>query len=55
MMRPIAAAQSRAELERTMTEHRAIFDALVARDGETAGERVAAHIDFAWADRKRRT
>ena len=55
MMRPIAAAQSRAELERTTTEHRAILDALVARDGETAGERVAAHIDFAWADRKRRT
>ena len=54
MMRPIASAQSRAELERTATEHRAIFEALAARDGEAAGERVAAHIDFAWADRKRR-
>jgi DNA-binding FadR family transcriptional regulator len=54
MMRPIASAQSRAELERTATEHRAIFEALSARDGEAAGERVAAHIDFAWADRKRR-
>ena len=55
MMRPVAAAQSRAELERTVTEHRAIFEALVAHDGEAAGERVAAHIDFAWANRKRRT
>jgi len=55
MMRPLATAQSRAELERTATEHRAIFEALAARDGEAAGERVAAHIDFAWADRKRRT
>jgi len=55
MMRPVAAAQPRAELERTVTEHRAIFEALAARDGEAAGERVAAHIDFAWADRKRRT
>jgi DNA-binding FadR family transcriptional regulator len=53
--RPLAAAQSRAELERTATEHRAIFEALAARDGEAAGERVAAHIDFAWADRKRHT
>lgn len=55
MMRPVAAAQPRAELERTVTEHRAILEALAARDGEAAGERVAAHIDFAWADRKRRT
>jgi DNA-binding FadR family transcriptional regulator len=55
IMRPLAAAQSRAELERTATEHRAIFEALAARDGEAAGERVAAHIDFAWADRKRHT
>ena len=54
-MRPIAAAQSRAELERTATEHRAILEALRARDGEAAGERIAAHIDFAWADRKRRS
>jgi DNA-binding FadR family transcriptional regulator len=54
MMRPLAAAQSRAELERTATEHRAIFDALVSRDGEAAGGRIAAHIDFAWATRKRR-
>ena len=53
VMRPIAAAQSRAELERTATEHRAILEALRARDGEAAGERIASHIDFAWADRKR--
>jgi DNA-binding FadR family transcriptional regulator len=55
MMRPFAAAQSRVELERTATEHRAILQALAARDGEAAGERIAAHIDFAWADRKRRS
>jgi DNA-binding FadR family transcriptional regulator len=55
MMRPLATAQSRAELERTATEHRAIFEALAARDGEAAAERIAAHIDFAWADRKRRS
>ena len=54
-LRPIAAAQSRPELERTATEHRAIYEALAARDGEAAGERIAAHIDFAWADRKRRS
>jgi GntR family galactonate operon transcriptional repressor len=55
MTRPLAAAQSRAELERTATEHRAILEALAAHDGEAAGERIAAHIDFAWANRKRRT
>ena len=53
-LRPLAAAQSRRELERTATEHRAIFEALAARDSEAAAERIAAHIDFAWADRKRR-
>ena len=53
IMRPLAAAQSRAELERTATEHRAIFEALTSRDGEAAAERIAAHIDFAWATRKR--
>ena len=55
MTHQLAAAQSRAELERTATEHRAILEALAARDGEAAGERIAAHIDFAWANRKRRT
>jgi DNA-binding FadR family transcriptional regulator len=54
MLRPLAAAQSRPELERTATEHRAIFEALAARDGAAAGERIAAHIDFAWVNRKRR-
>jgi DNA-binding FadR family transcriptional regulator len=54
MVRSLAAAQSSAELERTATEHRAILEALAARDGEAAAERIAAHIDFAWADRKRR-
>ena len=54
MLRPLAAAQSRAELERTATEHRAIFDALASRDAEAAAGRIAAHIDFAWANRKHR-
>jgi DNA-binding FadR family transcriptional regulator len=49
---PLAAGASRAVLERTTSEHRSIYDALVARDGELAGERIAAHIDFAWAERK---
>ena len=49
---PLADASPRAGLERSATEHRAIFDALAARDGELAGDRIAAHIDFAWAERK---
>ena len=48
----LAGASPRAALERTATEHRAIFEALAARDGELAGDRIAAHIDFAWAERK---
>ena len=41
-------------LKRTAADHRAILDALAARDGELAGERIAAHIDSAWAERKDR-
>ena len=52
IMAPLAEASSRPALERTVTEHRAIFEALAARDGELAGNRIAAHIDFAWAERK---
>jgi len=48
----LAGASPRAALERTATEHRTIFDALAAGNGELAGERIAAHIDFAWAERK---
>jgi GntR family transcriptional regulator, galactonate operon transcriptional repressor len=42
----------RAALERTIVEHRAIYEALAARDGELAATRMAAHIDFAWAARR---
>jgi DNA-binding FadR family transcriptional regulator len=50
---PLAGASPRAALERTAAEHRAIFDALAVSDGERAGNRIAAHIDFAWAERRR--
>ena len=50
---PLAATAPRASLERTVTEHRAIYEALAARDGEAAAERISAHIQFAWTDRKR--
>jgi DNA-binding FadR family transcriptional regulator len=52
-IRPLlAVTSSRAALERTVTEHRSIHAALSARDGDTAAERISAHIDFAWADRR---
>jgi DNA-binding FadR family transcriptional regulator len=50
----VASMAPRAALERTVTEHRSIYAALEARDGDTAGERISAHIDFAWADRRRK-
>src|SRR6478735_4778521 len=50
---PLAAAASRAALKRTVVAHRAIYDALAARDGETAGELISKHINSAWAERKR--
>jgi GntR family transcriptional regulator, galactonate operon transcriptional repressor len=43
---------ARASLECTVAEHRAIHEALVARDGELAASRTAAHIDSAWAERR---
>jgi DNA-binding FadR family transcriptional regulator len=50
----LASAASRKALERTAKEHRAIYDALAARDGERAADLIAAHIDSAWAERKGR-
>jgi DNA-binding FadR family transcriptional regulator len=47
-----AAASSRAALERTTAEHRAIHAALAARDGALAAERLSAHIDSAWEERR---
>ena len=47
------AGSSRELLERTVDDHRAIFEALVAGDGSRAGALIAAHIEGAWAERKR--
>jgi GntR family transcriptional regulator, galactonate operon transcriptional repressor len=43
---------ARESLERTVLEHRAIYEALAASDGELAAARMAAHIDVAWAARR---
>jgi DNA-binding FadR family transcriptional regulator len=40
-------------LEHTVTEHRAILEALAARDGELAAARMVAHIESAWVERQR--
>jgi DNA-binding GntR family transcriptional regulator len=48
----LSAPGARASLESTIEEHRAIYEALAARDGELAASRIAAHIDSAWAERR---
>ena len=53
VMPPLASATSRGGLKRTVDAHRAIYDALAARDGRAAGELISAHIHSAWAERKR--
>ena len=40
-------------LEHTVAEHRAILEALAARDGELAASRMVAHIESAWVERQR--
>lgn len=47
------AGASRELLQRTVDDHRAIYAALVERDGERAGRLIADHIRGAWAERKR--
>lgn len=42
----------RASLERTIASHSAIFAALRDRDGDLAAQRIAEHIDSAWAERR---
>lgn len=54
VMPPLASAASRAALKRTLSAHRAIYEALKARDAETAAELISAHIHSAWQDRRRR-
>jgi GntR family transcriptional regulator, galactonate operon transcriptional repressor len=49
---PLSAPGARASLEGTIEEHRAIYEALAARNGELAAARTAAHIDSAWAARR---
>src|SRR3954452_6061973 len=51
----LSSAASRTELQRTASEHRAIYEALAARDGDLAAERIATHIGSAWAERRKRT
>jgi DNA-binding FadR family transcriptional regulator len=51
---PLAGRTSRAQLERTAREHKGIYAALAEGDGDLAGDRIAAHIESAWAERRRR-
>jgi len=48
----LAAGSSRDVLAQTAREHREIYDALADRDGALAGDRIAMHIESAWAERK---
>lgn len=45
---------AQASLARTVAAHEAVLEALVARDGELAAERIAEHIGSAWAERRAR-
>jgi DNA-binding FadR family transcriptional regulator len=40
-------------LERTVEDHRAIYEALEAGDGDRAGDLISGHIASAWSERKR--
>jgi DNA-binding FadR family transcriptional regulator len=51
---PLAGSTTRAQLERTTREHKGIYAALAERDGDLAGDRIAAHIESAWAERRRK-
>jgi DNA-binding FadR family transcriptional regulator len=48
----LARSTSRPLLTRTVKDHRAVYDALAARDGERAADLIAAHIASAWTQRK---
>jgi DNA-binding FadR family transcriptional regulator len=50
---PLAATPtSKAALKRTTVEHRGILEALAAGDGHLAAERISAHIESRWVERK---
>ena len=51
--RRLSVPGARESLECTVEEHRAILQALVARDGDLAARRIAGHIDSAWDERRR--
>ncbi len=51
---PLAGVTTRSQLERTAREHRGIYEALAGGLGELAGDRIAAHIESAWAERRRK-
>jgi DNA-binding FadR family transcriptional regulator len=53
-VRPLlAGGSSRASLERTVRDHRAVYEALAAGDGGLAAQLISTHIEGAWAERKR--
>ena len=43
---------SNSALTRTIDEHRGIYEALERRDAELAANRITAHIDASWAERR---
>jgi len=51
---PLAGVTTRSQLERTVREHKGIHEALASGKGELAGDRIAAHIESAWAERRRK-
>lgn len=49
---PLAGGSSRASLEQTVREHRAVYTALEAGDGDLAAALISSHIANAWAARR---
>jgi DNA-binding FadR family transcriptional regulator len=49
---PLAGGSSRESLERTVRDHRAVYDALAAGEGNLAAALIASHIASAWTERK---
>jgi DNA-binding FadR family transcriptional regulator len=47
-----AAVSTPQGLQQTVFDHNLVYEALVARDGDLAAERIEAHIDNAWSERR---
>ena len=47
-----AALSTREGLERTVRDHRLVYEALAAGDSDRAADLIASHIDSAWAERR---